>query len=51
MKNNNLRTQISYRNDERDYKIFEYVQKLRDKSSYIKDLIEKDMLKKEKAQI
>jgi len=50
MTNNNLRTQISYRNDERDYKIYEYVQKLRDKSSYIKDLLEKDMLQKEKIQ-
>jgi len=48
MNNKNLRTQISYRNDERDYKIYAYVESKRDKSSYIKDLIEKDMLKKEK---
>lgn len=45
MNNNNLRTMVSYRNDERDYKIYEYIQSKRDKSSYIKDLIEKDMLK------
>jgi len=51
MKSKNLRTQISYCNDDRDYKVYNYVQKLRDKSGYIKDLIEKDMLKKEKAQI
>ena len=45
--NTNLRTQVSYRNDDRDFKIYGYLQKKRDKSSYIKDLIEADMLKEE----
>ena len=50
MNSNNLRTNFSYRNDERDYKIYQHLQTKRDKSSYIKDLIEADM-KKEKAQL
>ena len=50
---NELRTQVSYRHDERDFKIYAYLQKQRDKSSFIKNLIEIEMLKeeKEKAQI
>ena len=47
MTSKNLRTQVSYKNDERDYKIYEYLQTKRDKSSYIKDLIEADMLKEQ----
>lgn len=45
MNSNNLRTTFSYRNDERDYKIYAYLQTKRDKSSFIKDLIEREMLK------
>jgi len=45
MSSGNLRTQVSYKNDDRDYKIYAYLQKQRDKSSFIKDLIEKEMLK------
>jgi len=45
MNNNNLRTAISYRNDERDFKIYKYMQTKRDKSSFIKDLIEAEMNK------
>ena len=48
MSGNNLRTQISYRNTTRDYAIYNFVQNLRDKSSFIKDLLEKEMLKAEK---
>ena len=48
MASQNLRVPISFRNDERDYKIYAHIQNKRDKSSYIKDLIEADM-KKEKA--
>lgn len=47
MSNNSLRTMVSYRNDERDYNIYAFIQTKRDKSSYIKDLIEKDMLKEQ----
>jgi len=45
MKSNNLRQVISFRNTEIDYKIYEHLQTKRDKSSYIKELIEKDMKK------
>lgn len=48
MKSKNLRAAVSFRNDERDYKIFEYLQKQRDKSSFIKDLLEREMLKAQK---
>lgn len=48
MKDNNLRTQISYCNDDRDYKIYNYLRKKRGKSNFIKDLIEKEMLREEK---
>ena len=47
MKGNNLKTTISYRNDERDFKIYAYLQKQRDKSSFIKSLIEIEMMKEE----
>ena len=47
MSGNNLRTQVSYRNTERDYKIYAFVQNLRDKSSFIKDLLEREMLKEQ----
>jgi len=47
MGNNNLRTNFSYRNDDRDYKIYAYLQTKRDKSSFIKDLIEREMLKEQ----
>ena len=47
MPSKNLRMPISFRNDDRDFKIYAYLQSKRDKSSYVKDLIEKDMLKKE----
>ena len=50
MKGKNLTTNISYRNDERDFKIYAYIQSKRDKSSFIKDLIEKEMLKEKKVQ-
>lgn len=42
-KSPNLRMNISFRNNELDYRIFDYIDKKRDKSSYIKDLVEKDM--------
>lgn len=48
MNNNNLRVNISFRNDDRDYKIYAYLQTKRDKSSYMKDLIEKEMLRETK---
>ena len=47
MKSNNLRAIISFRNTEVDFKIYAHLQTKRDKSSYIKELIEKDMEKKE----
>jgi len=47
MKGKNLTTNISYRNDERDFKIYAYLQKQRDKSSFIKSLIEIEMMKEE----
>ena len=43
----NLKTQISYRNNDKDYKIYAFLQTKRDKSSFIKDLIEIEMLKEE----
>lgn len=45
MNNNNLRASVSFRNDDRDFKIYAYLQTKRDKSSFIKDLIENEMSK------
>jgi len=45
VKGTNLKTTFSYRNDTRDYNIYAYLQKQRDKSSFIKNLIEIEMLK------
>ena len=45
MKSNNLRMAISFRNTEIDYKIYAYLQGKRDKSSFIKELVEKEMSK------
>ena len=47
MASKNLRIPISFRNDNRDFEIYAHLQGKRDKSSYVKDLIEADM-KKEK---
>ena len=47
MNNNNLRVTVSFRNTDIDFKIYAYLQAKRDKSSYVKDLIEKEMLKEE----
>lgn len=43
MKSDNLRLNISFKNNDADFKIYAYLQTKRDKSSYIKDLIEKEM--------
>ena len=48
MNNNNLRVTVSFRNTDTDFKIYAYLQAKRDKSSYVKDLIEKDMLENKK---
>jgi len=45
MASKNLRIPISFRNDNRDFEIYAHLQGKRDKSSYVKDLIEADMLK------
>lgn len=47
MSSTNLRVNVSFKNDERDYAIYSYLQNKRDKSSYIKDLVEKEMLKEQ----
>jgi len=44
-KNDNLRINISFKNNEEDIILYSYLKKKRDKSNYIKDLIEADMSK------
>ena len=39
----NLRINISFKNIEKDLILYQYLQEKRDKSNYIKDLIEKDL--------
>jgi len=46
-KSENLRIQVSFRRDELDVKIFDYIKKKRDQSSYIKELVERDMIANE----
>ena len=45
MNSNNLRINISFKNDNRDFALYSHLQTKRDKSSYIKDLLEIKMLK------
>ena len=45
MKDKNLKVNISFKNNERDFILFQYLETKREKSNYIKDLIEKEMLK------
>jgi len=44
MKSSNLRINISFKNDKRDFVLYEYLINKRDKSSYIKTILEKAML-------
>ena len=39
----NLRVNISFKNISKDLILYQYLQEKRDKSNYIKDLIEKDL--------
>jgi len=43
--NKNIRVSISFANNEKDYKVYLYLQTKRDKSNYIKSLIEVEMKK------
>jgi len=45
MKTKNLRINISFKNNLEDMKIYAFMQTKRDKSSYIKDLLEVEMKK------
>ena len=45
MKDKNLRVNISFKNDNRDFILYQYLLTKREKSNFIKDLIEKEMLK------
>jgi len=45
--NSNVRINISFKNDVRDITLYTYLQTKRDKSSYIKDLLEKEMKKEQ----
>lgn len=47
MNSSNLRINISFKNDDRDFKLYAYLMDKRDKSSYIKDLLEKEMIKEQ----
>jgi len=49
MKSSNIRINISFKNDKRDFELYDYLQKKRDKSSYIKSILEKAMIE-EKAE-
>lgn len=44
-KNDNLRINISFKNNDQDMVLYSHLKKKRDKSNYIKDLIEEDMIK------
>ena len=44
-KSDNLRINISFKNNNQDMVLYNYLKTRRDKSNYIKDLIEADMLK------
>jgi len=48
MKSENPRIPISFKNTIEDIILYEYVKGLRDKSNYIKNLIEKDMFEQKK---
>ena len=39
----NIKINVSFANTDRDYKVFEYLQTKRDKSNFIKDLVESQM--------
>jgi len=41
----NIRVSISFANTEKDYKVYQYLQTKRDKSNFVKELIEEYMLK------
>jgi len=41
----NLKVSVSFCNNDKDYEVYQYLQTKRDKSNYIKELIENDMLK------
>lgn len=45
MKSNNLRINISFKNDSRDFILYAYQQVKKENSSYIKDLLEIKILK------
>ena len=45
MKDKNLKVNISFKNNERDFVLFQYLETKREKSNFIKDLIEKEMLR------
>jgi len=44
-KSENLRINISFKNNNQDIDLYSHLKKKRDKSNYIKDLIEADMAK------
>lgn len=44
-KSDNLRINISFKNNNEDMILYSHLKKKRDKSNYIKDLIEADMIK------
>lgn len=46
MKSENLRINISFKNNEADFKIYSFLMLKRDKSSYIKDLVERELKRK-----
>ena len=45
MKNDNPKINISFANSDRDLKVYLFLKDKRDKSNYVKDLIEEDMKK------
>jgi len=47
--NNNVRINVSFKNSIRDITLYTYLMEKRDKSSYIKDLLEKEMIKEQSA--
>jgi len=47
--NSNVRINVSFKNTIRDITLYKYLMDKRDKSSYIKDLLEKEMIKEQSA--
>ena len=47
--NSNVRINVSFKNNIRDITLYTYLMNKRDKSSYIKDLLEKEMNREQSA--